>query len=104
MRDRLTMGRRGRKKAEQRWKDRNSDYAKAELKKLRKTRERKKARGRSTCSRISQFVKDQYTEIDKVPTWNVIVKGVSISRRTVAYDMSTLKELRRFRRFRWSIP
>ena len=88
-----TMGRKGGQKAAQRWQDRNSDYAQAELKKLRKTHERKKARGRSTRSRISQFVNDQYIEIGRVPTWNEIMKEVSVSRRTVGYHMAALKKL-----------
>lgn len=87
-----TMGRKGGQKAAERWNDRNSEYAQAELKKLRKTQERKKAKGRSTRSRISQFVNDQYIETGVIPTWNEIMKEVSASRRTVAYHMSALKK------------
>ncbi|WP_434817431.1 replication initiation protein [Corynebacterium macclintockiae] len=88
-----TMGRKGRQKAAERWKDRDSEYAQAELKKLRKTQERKKAKGRSTRSRISQFVNDQYIETGRIPTWKEIMHEVSASRRTVAYHMSDLKRL-----------
>lgn len=55
--------------------------------------ERKKARGRSPRFHIGRFVNDQYIENSKVPTWNENMKEVSVSRRTVAYHMSTLKEL-----------
>jgi len=87
------MGRKGGQKAAERWKDRDSEYAQAELKKLRKTQERKKAKGRSTRSRISQFVNDQYIETGRIPTWKEIMHEVSASRRTVAYHMSDLKRL-----------
>lgn len=86
-----TMGSRGGKKAAQRWNDRNSDYAQSELKKLRKTQQRKKAKGRSTRSRISQLVNDQFIETGSVPTWKEIMEEMKISRRTVAYHMAALR-------------
>ena len=88
-----TMGRKGGKKAAERWNDRDSEYAQGELEKLRKTQQRKKARGRSTRSRISQYVNDQYIETGLVPTWKEIAAEVNASRRTVAYHMSALKKL-----------
>ena len=88
-----TMGRKGGQKAAERWNDRDSEYAQKELEKLRKTQQRKKARGRSTRSRISQYVNDQYIETGLVPTWKEIAAEVNASRRTVAYHMSALKKL-----------
>ena len=87
-----TMGRKGGKKAAERWKDRDSEYAQAELKKLRKTQQRKKAKGRSTRSRISQFVNDQSIETGSIPTWPEIMAEINASRRTVAYHMAALRE------------
>lgn len=87
-----TMGRRGGKKAAERWQDRNSDYAQAELKKLRKTHQRKKAAGRSTRSRIEQFVNDLYIETGTLPTWRQIQEETGTSRRTVAYHMAELRK------------
>lgn len=68
-------------------------YAQKELEKLRKAQQRKKARGRSTRSRISQYVNDQCIETGLVPTWKEIAAEVNASRRTVAYHMSALKKL-----------
>ena len=47
-----TMGRRGGKKAAQRWKDRDSDYAQSELAKLERTHRRSEFRGKR---RVQEF-------------------------------------------------
>ena len=47
-----TMGRRGGQEAAKRWQDRNSDYAKSELRKLAKANATRKVKGQSTRARV----------------------------------------------------
>lgn len=86
-----TMGRRGGKKAAERWKDRESEYAKGQLQKLEKTHRMKKAQGRSTKGRISQMVNDQYAQTGSVPSWREISEELGVSRATVARHIAALK-------------
>ena len=88
-----TMGRRGGKKAAERWKtDPEGKYAQAQRSKLEKTHRKKKAQGRSTKSRISQMVNDQYFQTGTVPTWAEIGAEVGVSRATVARHVAELKK------------
>lgn len=87
-----TMGRRGGKKAAERWKDRDSDYAQSELKKLEHTHRVNKARGISTKSRISQMVNDQYLQTGTIPSWREIADDLGLSRATVARHVAVLKK------------
>ena len=88
-----TMGRRGGQKAAQRWKtDPEGKYAQAQRSKLEKTHRKKKAQGRSTKSRISQMVNDQYFQTGTVPTWAEIGAEVGVSRATVARHVAELKK------------
>src|SRR5699024_2100162 len=87
-----TMGRRGGKKAAERWKDRESHYAQSELKKLEHTHRVNKARGISTKSRISQMVNDQYLQTGTIPSWREIADELGLSRATVARHVAVLKK------------
>ncbi len=88
-----TMGRRGGQKAAQRWKtDPHGEYAQGRRETLEKTHRKKKAQGRSTKSRISQMVNDQYVQTGTVPTWAEIGTEVGVSRATVARHIAALKK------------
>src|SRR5699024_4316767 len=88
-----TMGRKGGKKAAQRWKtDPDGQYAQNQLRKLEKTHRLKRAQGRSTKSRISQMINDQYVQTGTIPSWLEIEKEIGVSRATVARHVSALKK------------
>lgn len=87
-----TMGRRGGKKAAQRWKDRDGDYAKAQLEKLELANKRRKAAGSDTRGQILMMVSRSYNQTGKTPTWNEIMEELGVSRRTVAYHVAALKK------------
>ena len=50
-----TMGRKGGKKAAERWQDRDSDYAQAELAKLQRTHRKKRVQGQTTSAKIHGY-------------------------------------------------
>lgn len=86
-----TMGRRGGKKAAERWNDRNSEYAQGRLKTLKKTQFRKKVEGTNNRQKVGQFVTTYWIETDRVPSWDEIQKETGLSRATVARHVATLK-------------
>lgn len=88
-----TMGRRGGKKAAQRWNDRNSEYAQGRLKTLKKTQFRKKVEGTNNRQKVGQFVTNYWIETDRVPSWDEIQKETGLSRATVARHVATLKSV-----------
>ena len=88
-----TMGRKGGQKSAQRWKtDPDGQYAQNQLRKLEKTHRLKRAQGRSTKSRISQMINDQYVQTGTIPSWLEIEKEIGVSRATVARHVSALKK------------
>ncbi|MBF4554413.1 replication initiation protein [Corynebacterium suicordis] len=86
-----TMGRRGGKKAAERWNDRNGEYAQGRLKTLKKTQFRKKVEGTNNRQKVGQFVTNYWIETDRVPSWDEIQKETGLSRATVARHVATLK-------------
>lgn len=88
-----TMGRRGGKKAAERWNDRNSEYAQGRLKTLKKTQFRKKVEGTNNRQKVGQFVTNYWMETDRVPSWDEIQKETGLSRATVARHVATLKSV-----------
>lgn len=86
-----TMGRRGGKKAAERWKDPNSDYAQAELEKLKKTHRVNRAKGRSTRSKVEQLVNDYYIQTGRVPSRKEVMADLGLSEATVKRHLRALK-------------
>ena len=87
-----TLGRRGGKKAAERWKDPESDYAKVERAKLAAANKRRKAAGGGTRARILAAVSETFSVSGRMPTWREIAEEVGVSRRTVAYHLAALRE------------
>ena len=86
-----TMGSRGGKKAAQRWKDRDSEYAKNELAKLEKTHRKKRIAGQTTKARIQTLVGQHYIETGKVLSRKEIMTETGLSRATVTRYLSVLR-------------
>lgn len=92
-----TMGRRGGRKAAQRWRtDPNGSYAQEQRIKLQKTHKRKKVQGISNRQRIGQFVTSFWIETDRLPSWKEIQQETGLSRATVARHVASLKEAGEF--------
>lgn len=87
-----TMGRRGGKKAAERWKDRDSDYAQSELEKLEKTHRVNRAKGRSTRSKVEQLVNDYYIQTSRVPSRKEVMTELGLSEATVKRHLRALKK------------
>ena len=88
-----TMGRKGGKKAAQRWKtDPDGKYAQAQREKLSAANRRKKASGNSTRAQILAASAQSFAQTGKIPTWAELGSEVGVSRRTVAYHVAALKE------------
>ncbi|MDN6457243.1 MAG: transcriptional regulator, partial [Yaniella sp.] len=88
-----TMGRRGGKKAAQRWKtEPQGQYAQGRRKTLAKTQKKKKIQGLNNRQKVGQFVTAYWMETDRVPTWEEIQKETGLSRATVARHLAFLKE------------
>ena len=78
-----TMGRKGGQKAAQRWQDRNSEYAKTELSKLKKANGKRSAQGRSVSYRIAAYFDEAYFQTDTYPTVREAAAEFGVSDRTV---------------------
>ena len=78
-----TMGRRGGKKAAERWNDRNSEYAQSETQKLTRANKKRAAQGRSVSHRIAAYFDDRFFEVDQYPTIDEAAVEFGVSRRTV---------------------
>lgn len=63
-----TMGRKSGQKAAEHWKDRDSDYAQAEISKLSKANKKRSAQGRSVSHRIAAYFDDAYFQTEAYPT------------------------------------
>ncbi|MGO2802180.1 MAG: replication initiation protein [Corynebacterium variabile] len=88
-----TMGRKGGKKAAQRWQDDpDGDYARAQREKLNKTVRRKVIRGQTTRARIQAFIGQQYVETGIIPTRKEIAAEVGCTPRTVTTHLASLRE------------
>ena len=86
-----TMGRKGGKKAAERWNNRDSEYAQSQLEKLARTQKRKRFEGKSNRQKVAHFVTSYWMETDSLPSWTEIQSETGLSRATVARHMSTLK-------------
>lgn len=86
-----TLGRKGGKKAAQRWADRDSDYARAQLDKLDQLQKRQRARGSSNRARILALVAQQYAELGTVPTRTEVMAETGLSRATVTRHLASLR-------------
>ncbi len=86
-----TLGRKGGKKAAQRWADRDSDYARAQLEKLDQLQKRQRARGNSNRARILALVAQQYAELGTVPTRTEVMAETGLSRATVTRHLASLR-------------
>ena len=78
-----TMGRRGGKKAAERWQDRDSDYAKAETEKLAKANVKRATSGRVTARNIANYFDDVMLQTGAYPTISDAMKEFNVSRPTV---------------------
>lgn len=87
-----TMGRRGGKKAAERWDtDPDGEYARSRREVLKKTHRRKKVEGISNRQRVGQYVTEYWMETDRLPSWLEIQEATNLSRATVARHVSALK-------------
>lgn len=87
-----TLGRRGGKKASERWKDPNSDYAKKEREKLAQANKRRKALGTNTRARILKYATEIYGSTGEHPNRPQIMAALGLSRATVTRHLSALKQ------------
>lgn len=87
-----TMGRKGGQKAAQRWKDRDSDYARAALEPVRAVQRRQRARGQTSRARILAFISQQYVETGVVPSRPEVMAETGLSRATVTRHLAALRE------------
>jgi hypothetical protein len=88
-----TMGRKGGKKAAERWKtDPDGDYAQGRRKVMEQTHKRKKIQGLNSRQKIGQFVTSFWIETNRLPTWKEIQTETGLSRATVARHVAALKE------------
>ncbi|GAB3597867.1 Replicase family protein (plasmid) [Corynebacterium faecale] len=89
-----TMGRRGGKKAAERWEtDPNGEYAQSRRAVMKKTHKRKKIEGVGNRQKVGQFITSYWMETEQLPTWQEIQQETGLSRATVARHISALKEL-----------
>ena len=86
-----TMGRKGGKKASERWKDRDSDYAQSELAKLERTHRRKRVQGQTTRARIQALVGQSFVETGKLPSRKEIMAETGVSESTVKRHLRELR-------------
>lgn len=79
-----TMGRKGGKKAAQRWAtDPNGDYARGELEKLGKANQRRQTSGRMTAREIANYFDDVFLQTGEYPTVTAAMTECRASRSTV---------------------
>lgn len=89
-----TMGRRGGKKAAERWKtDPEGEYARGRRATMTRTHRKKKVQGTKNRQKVGQFVNEYWIETDRLPTWGEIQSETGLSRATVARHVASLKEL-----------
>ena len=87
------MGRRGGKKAAQRWQDPDSDYAKQERIKLAKANQKRKAVGNATRARVLAFAAQSFAETSKMPSGAEIGRELGITRKTACHYLRELRTL-----------
>src|SRR5699024_8066031 len=87
-----TMGRRGGKKAAERWKDPDSDYAHAQREKLARANNRRRALGNNTRAQIFTYATEIYGATGEYPNRPQIMSELSLSRATVTRHLAALKQ------------
>lgn len=88
-----TMGRKGGKKAAERWKtDPNGDYAQAQRATMKKTHRKKKIQGQTTRARVQLVVGEVFADTGKVPTRREIMRETGLSEATVKRHLRSLRE------------
>lgn len=88
-----TMGRKGGKKAAERWKtDPNGEYAQAQRATMKKTHRKKKIQGQTTRARVQLVVGEVFADTGKVPTRREIMRETGLSEATVKRHLRSLRE------------
>lgn len=88
-----TMGRKGGKKAAERWKtDPDGDYAQAQRATMKKTHRKKKIQGQTTRARVQLVVGEVFADTGKVPTRREIMRETGLSEATVKRHLRSLRE------------
>lgn len=87
-----TMGRRGGQKAAERWKDRDSDYAQAQLATLNSANAQRQLLGQNTRARVFSVAAESLTQTGKVPAARVIAEELNLTKRTVNLHLKVLRE------------
>ena len=84
-----TMGCRGGKKAAERWKDPNSDYATELRTKLQGANERRALTGRVTARQIANFFDDTFIQTGEYPSIPQAMNELGVSRPTISRALKT---------------
>ena len=88
-----TMGRRGGKKAAERWNtDPDGEYAQGRRKVLETEHRKKRIQGQTSRARIQALAGQAYVETGKIPTRKEIMEETGLSRATVTRHLSALRE------------
>ncbi|WJY93515.1 Replicase family protein (plasmid) [Corynebacterium faecale] len=88
-----TLGRRGGKKAAERWKDPESDYAQQAMKPVLQVQKRKRLQGAESRSRVLAAYLEGYKQSETPPTRRMIIEETGLSRATVTRHLATLRGL-----------
>jgi len=88
-----TMGRKGGKKAAQRWAtDPNGDYAKSALEKLTKANKQRQRQGNSTRGRVLALATDVLAQTGEMPSGRAIGMELGITKRSANLHLKALRE------------
>lgn len=87
-----TLGRKGGKKAAQRWQDRDSDYARSALEKLNAANTQRRRQGNNTRARVLAFVTDVLAQTGEMPTGRAVGEELSITKRTANLHLKALRQ------------
>lgn len=88
-----TMGRKGGKKAAERWTtDPNGEYAQAQRATMKKTHRKKKIQGQTTRARVQLVVGEVFADTGEIPTRREIMRETGLSEATVKRHLRSLRE------------
>ena len=87
-----TMGRRGEKKAAERWKDPDSDYARAEREKLAKANQLRALKGKGTRGKVLSVIIDIFTQTGHEPSEREIGAELGITRQQANRHLKALRD------------
>lgn len=88
-----TLGRRGGKKAAERWKDPESDYVQQAMKPVLQVQKRKRLQGAESRARVLAAYLEGYKQLETSPTRRMVMDETGLSRATVTRHLSTLRDL-----------